>query len=70
VQEGFLGVLRAGRAEGGDGAVAVGEEGRSKRDGGVEVLADEEVAVIEGGGGEFDEELAGSRGGDCGGGEL
>jgi hypothetical protein len=36
----------------------------------VEVLADEEVAVVEGGGGEFDEELVWAGGGEGDGVEL
>lgn len=35
---------------GGDYSAAVGEEGGREGDGGVERLADEEVAVVEGGG--------------------
>lgn len=57
-------------AEGGDGAVAVGEERVGEGDARVEVLADEEVAVVEGAGREFDEELAGAGGGDGDGVEL
>lgn len=43
-----------------DGAVAVGEEGVGEGDAWVEVLADEEVAVVEGGGVEADEEFLGA----------
>lgn len=43
-----------------DGAVAVGEEGVGEGNAWVEVLADEEVAVVEGGGIEADEEFLGA----------
>ena len=46
----FLG--GGGRASGCDEADSVGEEGHAEGGAGVEVLADEEVAVVEGGGGE------------------
>lgn len=52
-----------GGAGGDDDAAAVGEEGDVEGRAGVEVLADEEVAVVEGGGGEADEEFVGLRGG-------
>lgn len=52
-----------GGAGGSDDAAAVGEEGDGEGRPGVEVLADEEVAVVEGGGGEADEELVGLWGG-------
>ena len=59
-----MGARGGGRAaEGDDDAGAVGEKGVGEGDGGVEVLADEEVAVVEGDGGDFDEELAGAWGG-------
>lgn len=53
---------RGGPAEGDDDARGVREERGGEGDGGVEVLADEEVAVVEGNGGDFDEELAGAWG--------
>lgn len=53
-----------------DVAAAVGEEGDVEGRAGVEVLADEEVAVVEGGGGEADEEVVGSGCGGGDGGEL
>ena len=62
--------LGSRRAEGGDGAVAVGEERGGEGDAWVEGLADEEVAVVEGGGGEADEELLWAWGGDGDGVEL
>lgn len=71
--------MRAGEEEGraaavgpgaDDGAVAVGEERVCEGDGRVEVLADEEVAVVEGCGVEADEELAGAGGGEGDVGEL
>lgn len=55
VQEDALAVpflRRRGRACGGDDADAVCEEGYAEGGARVEMLADEEVAVVEGGGGE------------------
>jgi len=49
--------FRGGGAERGDDAEAVCEEGDSEGRGGVEVLAQEEVAVVEGGGVEGYEEV-------------
>ena len=46
-----------------DNAAAIGEEGRTEGDGGVEVLADKEVAVVEGGGGDGDTDVVGTRSG-------
>lgn len=48
-------VARALRPSLDNGAVAVGEEGVGEGDAWVEVLADKEVAVVEGGGVEADE---------------
>lgn len=48
------------RAGGYNCAGAVGEHGRIKIDGRVEVLADEEVAVVQSHGGQADEELIGT----------
>lgn len=52
-----------GGAGGDDVAAAVGEEGDGEGCAGVEFLADEEVAVVEGCGGDFDEEVVGAGGG-------
>ncbi len=53
-----------GRGAGGDdGAAAVGEEGHVEGGAGVEVLADEEVAVVERGGVHADEDFVGLGGG-------
>jgi len=53
----------AARPEGDDGCHAVGEEGSREGDAGGEVLADEEVAVVEGGGVNAEEKLVWARGG-------
>lgn len=63
MEEGLGEGRRGGPAEGDDDARGVREERGGEGDGGVEVLADEEVAVVEGDGGDFDEELAGAGGG-------
>ena len=50
-------LCRGGGAGGSDDADAVGAEGDGEGRPGVEVLADEEVAVVEGEGGDANEEL-------------
>lgn len=52
-----MGSRGAAGAEGDDGCHAVGEERTGKGDAGVEVLADEEVAVVKGSGVDPKEEL-------------
>lgn len=65
-EDGFADELGSGRGDGRtsrlDDAVAVGEKRLLEGDAGVEVLADEEVAVVEGAGPEADEKLAGAGG--------
>lgn len=54
------GARGGGGAGGGDEAAAVGEEGDGEGGAGVEVLPDEEVAVVEGCGGDLDDEIVGA----------
>lgn len=51
----------AGGACANDGAVAIGEERVGEGNGWIKMLSDEEVAVVEGGSVEADEELLGTR---------
>lgn len=56
--------LGGGGAAGGDDvAAAVGEEGHGEGGAGVELLSDEDVAVVEGCGGDLDDEVVGFGGG-------